>query len=199
VPRCPAQRTTRKDGWMDLEIKPFDPVRAPGLDLMQHHRIATAVHGLDFPDRPASSYEHYLSVLRAPISAWGPRRLWVARLEGRIVATAMVDYPDTENRRSAITSVRVPPDLRRRGIGTAVLGATLPDCRAADRDTVVGYGVKTGGDGEKWVQGLGFAKVAELVWQTLKIPVTDPTRWQIAPPDGFRAERWTGAAPQLRV
>lgn len=185
---------------MDLvEITPFDPVRAPEQELIEHYGIATAVHGLDYPERPFAPYNTYLSFLRAPRSVFGPRRFWVARHGPRIAGTAMVELPDAENRGSAITLIRVPPGLRRRGLGTALLGTTLPECQIADRETVVGYDVKVGGDGERWARRLGFVTVAESVWQTLTVAGKDPARWQVPPPEGFHPERWTGAAPDRLV
>jgi GNAT superfamily N-acetyltransferase len=74
-------------------------------------------------------------------------QIWVARGDGKIVGLAVVALPERENRQLTITKVTVPPFLRRQGIGTALLAATLADARAEERITVTGQGLKAGGDG----------------------------------------------------
>jgi GNAT superfamily N-acetyltransferase len=184
---------------MDIEITPFDPVQASAGDLADHYAITNAVNAVDFPDRPAYTFDFYAAFLRTQMTVWGPRLLWVARHGGRIVGTASVDLPEPESPDSAIVQVRVPPELARRGIGTALLLETLATCRAEGRVQVVASNVKAGGSGEAWTRSLGFTGVAEWARQTLYVPNADRALWQGRAADGFHVIRWTGATPEELV
>lgn len=153
------------------------------------------VYQADFPEQPVPSYETYREELQLPTSILGPRRMWVARSDGVVVATATVVFPQPENENLTITTVRVPPAQRRRGIGTALLGAVLPAMRAANRTLVTGQGLIDGRAGQLWAAHLGFSPVQEFRLQDLRIPDIDPELWQVPAPAGFGVERWVDAAP----
>ncbi len=61
---------------------------------------------------------------------WFDRRIWVARVDGRIVGRLFVELPLEEGARIAVVEVEVHPDWRRRGIGTAL--AEIGEAAAAD-------------------------------------------------------------------
>jgi len=189
----------KADSTMRTETTPFDPVRATDSEIAECYEVSTTTFSADYPDKPLPTCEFYAEQLRLPTSLLGPQRLWVARAEGRIVGMVTMILPDRENLQLTITDVRVPPGRRRQGIGTALLRATLPEARAAGRSLVTGQGVKTGGDGEKWARALGFGKVQEFVLQGLVVADVDPALWKVPAPEGFRVERWTGAAPESLV
>jgi GNAT superfamily N-acetyltransferase len=180
------------------EISELNPAEATDDELRQCHEVLRVTHIADYLSRPAPPYTSWLQSLRAPSLLAGQRRLWVARGDGQIIATATIDFPQGENSRLTSTMVRVPPRLRRQGIGTTLLRATLPGTRAGGRDTVTGI-PKAGGDGEKWAIGMGFAKVHENIMQSLVVADVDPGRWDVPVPAGFRAERWVGIAPESLV
>jgi mycothiol synthase len=183
---------------MQPEIAEIHPVKAGDDELRQCYEAIWATYAADYPSRPVAPYVSWEQQIRMPTSMLGPQRLWAARVGGRIVAAATVAFPEQENRQLTITTVQVPAPLRRRGIGTALLHATLPGTRAEGRSTVTG-GLKAGGDGERWALGLGFEKVEERVLQNLVVSDVDPGRWDVPAPAGFRAERWIGAAPEPLV
>jgi mycothiol synthase len=180
------------------DIAELNPAEAADDELRQCYEVLRVTHAADQITRPVSRYALWLQRLRAPSSMAGPRRIWVARADGRIVATSSADFPENENGQLAYTMVRVLPHLRRQGIGTALLQATLPAIRAGRRSTVIGM-PKTGGAGDEWALGLGFAKVREDVEQNLIVADADPARWDLPAPRGFRTERWIGAAPEELV
>jgi mycothiol synthase len=181
---------------MDLTITPFNPITAPGGDLAEHYEIARAVRREKFPELPDVTREFHKASVCASTTVWGSRLHWVARHGGRIVGSATLDLPERENRGMAFGHVRVPPELRRDGIGTALLRAVLPACRAEGRDTIVAPELSAGGAGEAWTLSLGFVRVEGRIRQTLRIADVDPSTWRVPSPAGFRAMRWTGAAPQ---
>jgi mycothiol synthase len=184
---------------VDVEIAAFDPDRARGEDLTEFYETARSVYLADFPDRPFSPYDSFVSQLRMPTSHNGRRRVWVARRQGHVVGTATAEFPESENRQHAITAVKVRPELRRHGIGTGLLEAILPDLRAAGRSTVTGVALRSGGDGETWALGAGFAKVEEIALQILNVEDAAPDLWHVSAPAGFRAQAWTGGAPATLI
>ncbi|MFB7668597.1 GNAT family N-acetyltransferase [Kitasatospora sp. NPDC056138] len=184
---------------MQMDITSFAPALATEREIAESYEVSTAAFSADFPGRPVPSRAAFTEQLRMSASLLGSQRFWVARVRGRIVGMATLTLPDHENLQLTITDVRVAPENRRQGIGTALLRATLPDSRAAGRPVVTGQGLKVGGDGEKWASALGFAKVQEFVLQDLTVPDVDPELWRVSAPDGFRAEKWTGAAPDALV
>lgn len=181
------------------EVSPFRPVAAPEDELSECYRVLKATYAVDYPTWPSPPYESFAEQMRMTTSLLGPRQFWVARVHGRIAATATATFPDRENRHLAIADVRVPPQLRRQGIGTALLRAILADIRAEGRVTLTGHGLRVDGDGEKWALGLGFRKVQELVMQALIVADVDPGLWDTSVPQGFRAEWWVGTAPPSLV
>jgi GNAT superfamily N-acetyltransferase len=191
--------TKKAHSLMDMDIVSFAPAIATEGEIAECYEVSTAAFSEDFPARPVPAYTSFAEQLRAPTSLLGIQRFWVARAHGRIVGLATLTLPEHENLRLTITNVRVAPGSRRQGIGTALLRATLPDARDAGRVVVTGQGLKTGADGEKWARALGFRTVQEFALQSLTVADVDPGLWHVAVPAGFRAEQWTGAAPEALV
>ena len=180
---------------MPVEISLFDPLSASETDLAEHYGVMTAVMGSEFPDQSLPTLEGYVTQVREPAVATKPRDRWVARQDGHIVGSCTAIYPELENRHLASVRVIVTPALRRQGTGTALLRAMLPAVRAHGRTVVVGENIKADASGELWAKEMGFARSHAYVRQTLDLPEVAPALWQRPVPDGFRLERWIGAAP----
>lgn len=180
---------------MTIEIAPFVPAESTGRDVRELYELSTAVTSAEFPEYPLPTFEAYSRQTCAPATAGGPHQLWTCRVAGRLAATATLVFPDRENLQVVVATVRVAPDLRRRGVGTALLRALLPEIRRRGRTAVVGHGMKIGRESERWAAGLGFATVQRLTWQYLVVPEADPRAWRVDLPDGFRIRHWTDAAP----
>ncbi|MCZ2402112.1 GNAT family N-acetyltransferase [Paenarthrobacter sp. Z7-10] len=71
---------------------------------------------------------------RSILSAWIP-----AGDSERLVGRAAVTIPLRDNLRLAEVSIQVHPEVRRRGIGSALYAACLPRIAAASRTTVIGW------------------------------------------------------------
>ncbi|WP_194920195.1 GNAT family N-acetyltransferase [Catenulispora rubra] len=181
---------------MAVEIGPFDPSSASDAELAESYAVMSAVMTEDHPDQALPPLEEYVALIRRPLTELGPMRRWVAREAGRIIAAASVSLPENENRHLTIVRVIVPPERRRRGLGTALLRAVLPAAVADGRTVVMGSGVKADASGELWARGLGFVRTLAYVRQFLTIADVDPALWERPVADGFRLERWTGAAPE---
>lgn len=181
------------------DIAPFDPADAAEEELRGCYRTERAAFLADYPHKQFSAFESYAEQLRRPESLYGPRRMWTARVAGRIVGTAIASFPEHENERLTVTNVRVAPEERRRGIGTLLLRATLPETQARGRTTVTGQGLPGGGAGERWAAALGFTTVQAFVLQSLVVTEADRRLWEVPAPEGYRCERWVGEAPEALV
>ncbi|MEZ0110426.1 mycothiol synthase [Catenulispora sp. EB89] len=181
---------------MSTEIGPFDPSSASDTELAESYAVMSAVMTEDHPGQLLPPLEEYVALIRRPRTALGPMSRWVAREAGHIIAAASVSLPENENRHLTIVRVIVPPGRRRQGLGTALLRAVLPAALADGRTVVMGNGVKADASGELWALELGFVRTEAYVRQFLTIADVDPALWERPVAEGFRLERWTGAAPE---
>jgi len=78
-----------------------------------------------------------------------PHRLFVARVDGRIVARGMYETLLDETSTAVWADVRVHPDFRGRGIGTAVADRLEQLARSEDRTHLIVYIVSADGPGER--------------------------------------------------
>ncbi|MFJ9847877.1 GNAT family N-acetyltransferase [Streptomyces sp. NPDC101150] len=179
---------------MSLETEPFTAERASADELRAWYELSVTSTAADYPNSPVPPYDSYVQQLCKPTSYLGLQRLWVARDNGGVIGTASAVFPQDENSARAIITVRVSAHNRRRGVGTRLLRAMLPEIHARGCRTIAGQ-AKAGGDGEKWTQALGFRTVAQRASHHLNIKSVDPTRWQVPPAPGFRIERWADTAP----
>lgn len=177
-------------------INRFDPGSASRADLVGYHELVLATGRVDRPDEQPPPFEAAVGRLFAPMTARGPELFWSVRVDQRLVGMATVGLPDDENAALAMTDIRVHPDARRAGLGTALLAAAMPTMRARHRSTVVGWGVTAGGAGALWAEALGFEVVHHGVLQVLALATADPARWVVPVPAGYRVHGWVGSAPE---
>ena len=97
------------------EISSFRPADAGEGELVECYEVARAAHVADFPGRPFQPYSAFADQMRRPERLRGRQQIWVARGDGKIAGLAIVALPKRENRRLTITTVTVPPSLRRQG------------------------------------------------------------------------------------
>jgi mycothiol synthase len=180
---------------MNADVRCFDPAVASERELADYHRLVLDTGKVDRPDEEPPPYESVVARLRTPLTSRGPSRFWAAHLDGRLIGMASFGFPDNENGHLVIGDIRVHPDQRRRGVGTATLRAALPTMRTAGRTILTGWGVTAGGAGAKWADALGFRVVHHDVLQILSISDTDASLWQVPTPDGYRLVKWIGTAP----
>ncbi|GAA2062793.1 GNAT family N-acetyltransferase [Catenulispora yoronensis] len=181
---------------MPIEFSLFDPSSAVEQDFAEHFDVTRSVMTVDHPEQPQPTLEEYVHLTSQPVTALGPIRRWVVREDGQIVGTASAMYPQRENRHAAVVRVAISPERRRRGMGTSLLQAILPDLAAEGRTVVGANGVKADASGELWARQLGFVRTRAHVRQILALTQVDPALWQRPVPQGFRLEHWTGAAPE---
>jgi mycothiol synthase len=177
------------------DVRRFDPAQATERELADYYRLVLDTGKVDRPDEEPPPYESVVARLSTPLTSRGPSRIWAAYLGGRLIGMANLGFPDDENGHLVIGDIRVHPDQRRRGVGTALLRAALPTMRTEGRSILTAWGVTAGGAGAKWADALGFRVVHHDVLQMLSIRDTDGSVWQVAAPDGYRLTKWIGTAP----
>jgi len=182
-----------------LDIQPLDPQRASEQQLAGYHAMRAAVVAADWPEDPPLTYEAAIGRLRTPPIEDGPCRFWVGQLDGRLAGSVRVALPEGSNSGIVQAEVHVHPELRRRGIGTALLRAAMPAVLAARRGTVLGQPMKPDSAGVPWAAGLGFEVTHSTVMQVLRIPTTPAKLWEAPVPAGYRLTHWTGATPEQLV
>ncbi len=144
-----------------------------------------------------------------------PKRLFVARVDGRIVGRAVHEAQTGEEVRSAWLEVEVAPAHRGRGIGGALYdtvagiatdeGRTIlqaftvhrADAAGPRLDSPTGYGSVPRDDaGARFLLARGFrlAQVERMSRLPLPAVVTD-----FPPPAGYSVESWAGPTPEHRL
>jgi GNAT superfamily N-acetyltransferase len=177
-----------------LDIAAFDLATATEDELTGYYELRRDVVLTDQPTDPAPTYDAVVGRLRTPLQGWGNCRYWVARLDGRTVGFATVGFPAPINRHQGRTEIVVHPDLRRRGVGTALLRAVLPALRDDARSVVEGWTVKDT-PGSDWASGLGFREVRETALQCLVLADVEPGAPAVDPPPGYWLRRWQDRTP----
>ena len=92
-----------------------------------------------------------------PVVRTGARRVWVARVEGRLVGTVqlILDTPPNQRHRAEIAKLLVLPDARRLGIGRALMQAAEAAARAEGR-TLLTLDTRTGDRAEPLYLSMGY-------------------------------------------
>jgi len=93
----------------------------------------------------------------------GGRTLLVARLEGRIAGTVMLDTdtPPNQAHRADVTKLLVHPDFRRRGLARRLMQALEAEAAARGR-WLVTLDTRTGDSAEPLYRSLGYAVAGSL-------------------------------------
>lgn len=182
----------------ELSVELFDP-HAVEADLVGCHRVMAGWWRVDKPDLPVLSFDECVGRLRNPFPGFGEEVCWLVRRGGEVVGLASVCFLEAESSHIGLTEIVVDPRVRRQGIGTAVLRVLLPELRARGRHLVEGWQLTVGGDGPEWAKARGFTVVGTVLMQALEIAEADPALWDVPVPEGYRIQRWLGAAPEELV
>ena len=161
--------------------------------------------------------ERLLGYLRDPFS---PHRLFVARIDGRIVGRGLTETRQEADSPVCWTDVRVHPDARRRGVGTALAERLEQLARAEGRTHAIVYIVSPEGPGPRlpsptgsgslpadnvevrFLRGRGYRLEQVERASRLGLPLdADALARRLAAArtrsgDDYRVHTWTGATPQ---
>lgn len=88
-----------------------------------------------------------------------PKRLFAARVDGRIVARAVYETLASDRSMTAWLELQVLPEFRRRGIGTALADLLETIALAESRSKLIVYAVSKQGPGERLAAPTGFGSV----------------------------------------
>jgi mycothiol synthase len=178
-----------------LEIEQFEPSLASDSAFASYHRVVVASQAADRPEEPRLPLQELIGRLTSPFPGARAVAHWVAALDGEVVAVAEVDFLDEENHDIAIAEIHVHPANRRRGIGTALLRALLPELKSQECRVVESWRVVSGTAGEHWAEHMGFRTVRAIARQMLVLPEIDRSLWEVEVPPGYRLLRWVGTTP----
>ncbi|MFE0458059.1 GNAT family N-acetyltransferase [Kitasatospora sp. NPDC058965] len=181
---------------MTLEIRPLVPQRATEALLDEYHLMRAAAAAVDFAEDPPLTRDGAVGRLLVPLPEDGACTFWTGHLDGRLAGSVKLGLPDGANSGIASVEVWVHPELRRRGVGSALLRTVLPAVRAAGRGTVIGLPVKPEAPGAPWAAGFGFEVTHSVAIQTLAPAATPAQLWQLPDPAGYRLVQWAGATPE---
>jgi mycothiol synthase len=183
----------------DLMIERFEPDRATQADFAAYYDVVTASQAADRPGEPALPLEELIGRMKKPMPGMGRAAHWVGLRDRNVVAVAEVLFLDEENSDIGLIDVKVRPEHRRAGIGSALLCAVLPELKAQERRVLEGWDVVAGTAGQWWADAVGFRQVRRVVRQALITATADRARWEVAVPAGYRLEHWEGIAPESLI
>jgi mycothiol synthase len=140
---------------MDLwPIEPFDPATASDGDLADLHALESALELEALPGEPVAPLEHTVAELRNRLP-FKIRTGWIVRQSDTIVAWGQASYDDLpENRNHAAIGLAVHPDVRRLGLGTALLERAVDAARGWGC-TILDLDARIGGPGEPFLRAIG--------------------------------------------
>lgn len=138
------------------------------------------------------------------------RRAYLAMLDGDVVASGRLSLPLRDNVRTAALGVHVTPDLRRRGIGTAVLHALEAAARSAGRSILTSnaswpYSAGddgTGIPGREFARRHGYTLALGDVQSRLRLPLDAELYDDLettAHTSGYTLRSWIGNVPKELV
>ena len=183
----------------DLVIKRIEPALATDEDLAGCHEVVVSSRAVDCPADPPLPLRSFVRRMKDPYPGTGTDLYWAAYQGGEVVGLAEARFRDGANGHVGMVDVTVRPAFRRRGIGTALLQAVLPELRARDRRIVEGWRAVSGTAGQWWAEALGFRLAHVVAVQTLTTAEVDRSLWDVEIPEGYRLQRWIGAAPETIV
>lgn len=124
-------------------------------DLLHHCVAAGAPVGFLWPFSPADARTYFADLV--PAVDAGKRIVIVAKTEGRIVGAMQLDLdmPLSQPHRAAGRKLLVHENVRKRGVGTALMLAMEGEARKAGR-TLVDFVALAGGGPEKLYVSIGY-------------------------------------------
>ena len=134
-----------------MQITDLDPRNEQAL--LDLHEMECASRPVDRPHVPLPTLaETTVQWTRAyPCSAL---LSLLARIDGRLAGYAWLNLPTADNTANAFVDIVTHPDLRRRGVGTALAAATRETLRTHGRTTAIGS-VRSDGPGVPFAAALG--------------------------------------------
>jgi GNAT superfamily N-acetyltransferase len=130
-----------------------------------------------------------------------PRETWLATEDGRPVGCYLLELPEHANRQVGFCQLIVPPPLRRRGLGSALLSHCASRARAAGRGTLA-QEVPDDSPGAAFASAQGarrgnaeLRKVLDLHDPAVADRIAVLAAEAAVPGAGYELRSWTGLTP----
>ncbi|AUG75172.1 hypothetical protein CFP65_0191 [Kitasatospora sp. MMS16-BH015] len=182
---------------MDFEL--FDPNLATDDEWREVHAYWVMSSRHDRPERTPPTLDAMTSRFRDEVSERSTDLLWLAREQGRIVASARYDisHEDADHYvRIAFSTISVHPQHRQRGIGTELLRLLTAQAGEHGKDRISLAAIRGGTPAEAWLARLGFEPTRRVVSHRLELAATDAALWDLPMPAGYRLVSWGTAVPE---
>ncbi|MBN9157932.1 GNAT family N-acetyltransferase [Microbacterium sp.] len=190
---------------MTIEICPVDPFDPAAVDAWWDAYAAARRADLG-EDATVWSREESRAELQQE-SARFSRRAYVAVEEGVVVGSASLALTLKDNRHVAAVGVNVPPQHRRRGIGSALLAALEDEAGRAGRTTMradIFWPASLPADGtgaanREFARRHGYDVALGDLQNRLDLPIADEAIAALvaeAPAEGYRIRSWVGPVPE---
>lgn len=158
-----------------IEVEAIDPRDKPAFDAW--FTVWNAIDKERWPGQPGWQYEELLAMALDRDGGF-ERRPLVARLSGVVAGVAGLEITRHENFHLARVDLRVLPELRRRGVGTALVEAAERIAAAAGRTELAAEDetplrADCVNSAEPFARHLGFTVVQRMVRRRIDLPLTN--------------------------
>lgn len=169
--------TAQRGERIDVDIRAIDRARPEETGFPESHEVEVAAWPVDRPWTPPPDLAEGLAWFGHVDPSMDSLR-WVAWAGDRAVAVGGMGIPLTDNTDKAFLGVTVHPELRRRGVGTAVVRHLVDIARDRGRTVLVsGLGVPpaAGADhpSRAFARATGFTTANTEIERQLDVPVAD--------------------------
>lgn len=195
-------------GGMSFEIAPVDPWDTAAVNAWWEAYAAARRVGMG-DDAVIWTLEESRAELQQ-LSETMSRQPFVAVRDGMVLGAASLALPLKDNRHVANIGVNVPPENRRRGVGSALLAHVEREAAAAGRTTMradVFWPASapadgTGDPGREFARRHGYESALGDLQSTLDLPVPEASIDALlaqAPATGYTLRSWSGPVPEELV
>jgi mycothiol synthase len=186
---------------MNPLIEPIDLKTVDGQSAAQLNAIWNRKRLETLPDDPIISLEEELQGWRniPEFISVHEFLLWNEDHSGADAVAEIEHYLTEENQHMAFFDIYVPPENRRRGLGTQLLARLLSIALELERSVLITRTTDRIPAGEQFVLRLGAARGMEMHTNQLRLSELDRRwveRWLPAPMPGFSMGLWDGPFPE---
>lgn len=169
-----------------MDVRIVDPRTAPEPLLRALHEVQLEANAEHFPGEPPMPFEQALGYFRHP--SGGERTLWLAEEDGAVAGYAQLGVQSSA---FAFIEVAVRSDLRRRGVGSALLAEVAAGMRAAGVTSAFGHHATPAG--AAFAAKHGARDDQRDVRSTLRLAEANLEPGAL--PDGVSLRSWVGHTP----
>jgi GNAT superfamily N-acetyltransferase len=155
----------------DIDLDITEQTQGDESALRAYWSVSAAARRVDAPLIPVEPFEELLA--ERPDERSMRRQRWIAWHGDRPVGVALLVLPDLDNTDAAHLTLEVHPEVRRRGIGRALLDVACTRMRANGRTHVVGHGPEpldgSGSPGVAFATAVGAERAQDEICRSLEL------------------------------